>query len=71
MRTLLALFRRGRGRHRATVTQAPAPAPTPVRHARLTPPRYVLDGEQVSLIRPYFLAFEERARQARVEERAA
>jgi hypothetical protein len=67
MRTLLALFRRGRGRHRATVMQEPAP----VTHARSTPPRYVVDGEEVALIRPYFLAFEERARQGRVQERAA
>lgn len=58
MRTLLALFRRGRGKHRATVTREP----TPVMHHRPTPAlRYVLAAEEVSLIRPYYLAHEERA----------
>lgn len=82
LRTLLALITRGRGRHRkayAPHTAAPSVPLDPmtrgariVRHRSAQPsPRYVLEAEQVALVRPYFLAFEEQARQARVEERAA
>lgn len=82
LRTLLGLITRGRGRHRKA--QAPRTATLPtrldpaprgariVRHRGARPSsRYALDAEQVALVRPYFLAFEEQARQARVEERAA
>ncbi|MER6976521.1 hypothetical protein [Streptomyces carpinensis] len=67
MRTLLALFRRGRGRHRMQRT----PVRPAVKRQAPTPPRYVIDGEEVSLVRAYLLAFEEQARQGRVEEVAA
>ncbi|MFF3351084.1 hypothetical protein ACFYWN_00350 [Streptomyces sp. NPDC002917] len=66
MRTLLALFRRGRGRHRGDVTQAS----TPVTRPRPAPDRYVIEAEEVELIRPYFLAYE-RSVNADLGERAA
>jgi hypothetical protein len=82
LRTLLALITHGRGRHRNAHAPRTAALSAPldpvargariVRHRSAQPsPCYVPEAEQGALIRPYFLAFEEQTRQARVEERAA